>query len=189
MASHDPASSDPSLSAPVLTGIADTRDGGPKLGGERELLDSWLEEYRLTALLKIQDLTPAQLAERSCPPSTLSLLGILRHLTEVEVYWLRAVLHDLDVPDRYSTPEQRDGDLEGASAATAAADVAAYREEVALARESAAAWTDLDAPVRALRKGEQLNLRWILTHLIEEYARHLGHMDLLRERVDGATGY
>ncbi len=189
MTSHDPVSSDPSLSSPVLTGIADTRDGGPKLGGERELLDSWLEEYRLTALLKIQGLTPAQLAERSCPPSTLSLLGVLRHLTEVEVYWLRAVLHDLDVPERYSTPEQPDGDLEGAAAGTAAADVEAYREEVALARESAAAWTDLDVPVRGLRRGEPLNLRWILTHLIEEYARHLGHMDLLRERVDGATGY
>lgn len=67
--------------------------------------------------------------------------------------------------------------------------MAAYRAEIERTRSLAASWTDLDLPARGLRKGRKVNLRWILTHLIEEYARHLGHMDLLRETIDGRTGY
>jgi uncharacterized damage-inducible protein DinB len=169
---------------------ADTRDGGPKLGGEREVLDHWVDFYRTTLLLKIAGLDAAQLAERPLPPSTLSLAGVVRHLTEVEAYWLRVVLHDeADVPDYYCTPASPDGDFDDATAATAAADVAAYAAELATTRAASDAWTDLDGPVHGLRKGEPVNLRWILTHLAEEYARHLGHVDLLREAVDGGTGY
>lgn len=175
--------------APVLTGLEDTRCGGPFLGAEREVLDAWLDEYRLSALLKIQDLDPEQLARRSVPPSTLSLLGVIRHLTEVEAYWLREVLRGEVVPDIHSSREHPNGDLEGGSAATAAADVAAYREQIARCAAVAATWEDLEGPVVGTRHGAPLNLRWILTHLIEEYARHLGHMDLLREAIDGRTGY
>lgn len=174
---------------PVVFGIADTRTGGPMLGSEREVLDAWMDEYRLNVLLKIDGLTAAQLAERSVPPSTLSLLGIIRHLTEVEAYWLREVLHGEDLPDYHATREHPDGDFDLGTAESAAENVARYRAEVEHCRAGTSGWTDLDAPVVGLRHGRQVNLRWILTHLIEEYARHLGHMDLLRERVDGVTGY
>lgn len=198
MTSSDRPAPSPAVSAPadsigdtshLLTGLEDTRCGGPFLGSEREVLDAWLEEYRLSALLKIQDLDAEQLALCSVPPSSLSLLGVIRHLTEVEAYWLREVLHGEDVPDIHSSREHPDADLEGGSAATAAADVAAYREQIARCAAAAATWEDLDGPVVGTRHGAPLNLRWILTHLVEEYARHLGHMDLLREAIDGRTGY
>ena len=146
--------------------------------------------YRDTALLKLAGLDVEQLARRAVPPSSMSLIGIVRHLTEVEAYWLRVVLFDeQDVPDYYCTPASQDGDFDDIDPATAAADVAAYQAEVVTTRANAAACTDLAIPVRGLRKGQQANLRWILTHLIEEYARHLGHMDLLREAIDRRTGY
>lgn len=120
----------------------------------------------------------------------MSLIGIVRHLTEVEAYWLRVVLLDeQDVPDYYCTTASQDGDFDDVTAATAASDVAAYEAELLTTRANSVAWTDLDVPVRGLRKGKQVNLRWILTHLVEEYARHLGHMDLLREAIDRRTGY
>lgn len=159
-------------------------------GAERQVLDHWLDLYRDTVLLKIAGLDAYQLARRSVAPSTMSLLGVVRHLTEVEAYWLRVVLLDEQgVPDYYCTPESPDGDFDDAAAETAAADVAAYRAELRVTRANAGAWTDLDSPVRGRREGKPVNLRWILTHLVEEYARHLGHMDLLREAVDGRTGY
>ncbi|MDN5724961.1 MAG: DinB family protein [Propionibacteriales bacterium] len=173
----------------IVAPFDDTRSDGPMLGGERELLDHWLELYRQSLLLKISGLTGEQLAQRSAPPSVLSLIGVVRHLAEVEAYWLREVLHGEDVPDMWSTRENPEGDITDASDATAAADVDAYRAEVELTRTRQAEWSDLDGAVVGRRHGQELNLRWILTHLIEEYARHLGHMDLLRERVDGATGY
>ena len=159
-------------------------------GAERDVLDHWLDLYRDTVLLKIAGLTADELVRRAVPPSSLSLLGVVRHLTEVEAYWLRVVLHDEpDVPDLYCTPSSPDGDVDDVQAATAAADVAAYEQELSRTRAAARAWTDLDRPVRGRRKGMPVNLRWVLVHLIEEYARHLGHMDLLREAVDGRTGY
>lgn len=175
--------------AHVVAEREDTRDDGPMTGGEREVLDHWLDLYRETVLLKIAGLDAEQLAVRAVPPSTLSLVGVVRHLSEVEGYWLGEVLLGEDVPDRYCTPQSPDGDFDDATAATAAADVAAYEAEVVLRRTRAAGWADLDGPVHGLRRGKPVNLRWILTHLVEEYARHLGHVDLLREAVDGRTGY
>lgn len=168
----------------------DTRSDGPMTGGERVVLDHWLDLYRETVLLKIAGLDAEQLVRRALPPSSLSLIGVVRHLTEVEAYWLRVVLLDeQDVPDYYCTAASPDGDFDDVKATAAASDVAAYEAELIATRAGTAAWTDLDIPVRGLRKGKQVNLRWILTHLIEEYARHLGHMDLLREAIDGRTGY
>jgi uncharacterized damage-inducible protein DinB len=176
--------------APVVPEHEDTRTDGPMTGGERAVLDHWLELYRDTVLLKIAGLAAEQLASRPVPPSSLSLLGVVRHLTEVEAYWLREVLLDeQDLADHYCTEASPDGDFADAGAATAEADVAAYRAELGTSRRNAAAWTDLDVAVRGRRRGKPVNLRWILTHLVEEYARHLGHMDLLREAVDGRTGY
>lgn len=178
-----------STASPIITGTRDTRTGGPMLGGERELLDAWLDDYRLTLLLKLDGLDAEQLAAQPLPSTSLSLLGILRHLTEVEGYWLREVLHGEEIPDLYCSAEFPDGDFELGTPATAQADVERYRAEIDTTRAASAGWTDLDGPVVGLRHGEQLNLRWILTHLIEEYARHLGHADLLREALDGSTGY
>jgi uncharacterized damage-inducible protein DinB len=180
---------DQDSTAVVVHERVDTRTDGPKTGAEREVLDHFLELYRETVLLKISDLDAEQLARRALPPSSLSLMGVVRHLTEVEAYWLRAVLLDELLPDYYCTPTSPDGDFDDVDAASAAADVVAYEGELVTTRAAAAAWVDLDAPVRGLRRGEPVNLRWILVHLIEEYARHLGHMDLLREAVDGRTGY
>jgi uncharacterized damage-inducible protein DinB len=180
---------DPSTTA-VVAEREDTRSDGPMTGAERAVLDHWLDLYRETTLLKIAGLDAEQLTRRAVRPSSMSLVGMVRHLTEVEAYWLRVVLLDEhDVPDYYCTPASEDGDFDDVDPATAAADVAAYQAELIVTRANAAAWSDLDVPVRGLRKGKQVNLRWILTHLIEEYARHLGHMDLLREVVDGRVGY
>ena len=174
----------------VVPELEDNRTDGPLTGGERAVLDHWLDLYRDTVLRKLAGLNAEQLCRRSVPPSTMSLLGIVRHLTEVETFWLRVVLLDeQDAPDYYCTPESPDGDFDDVDPATGADDVAAYRAEVTRTRSVAAGWTDLDPPVRGRRRGEPVNLRWILTHLIEEYARHLGHMDLLRESIDGRTGY
>lgn len=176
--------------APVVPDREDTRPKPPLMGAEREVLDYWVDLYRETVFLKIAGLDAEALAARPCPPSPLSLIGVVRHLTEVEGYWLRVVLMDeQDIPDYYCTRERPDGDFDDASAATAGADVAAYEAEIARTRAIAAAWVDLDGPVRGQRRGMPVNLRWILTHLAEEYARHLGHMDLLREAIDGRTGY
>lgn len=174
----------------VVAEREDARTDGPMTGDERAVLDHWLDLYRDTALLKIAGLDGDQLARRSVPPSSLSLIGVVRHLTEVEAHWLRVVLLDeQDLPDHYCTPASPDGDFDDVDGASAAADVATYRAELATTRANAVAWTDLDSPVRGLRRNEPVNLRWILVHLIEEYARHLGHMDLLREAIDGRTGY
>ena len=175
---------------PVVAEREDTRTNGPMTGGERAVLDHWLDLYRDTVLLKIAGLDAEQLTRRAVPPSSMSLLGVVRHLTEVEAYWLREVLLDeQDAPNYYCTPVNQDGDFDDSEPATAAADVATYEAELVITRSNATAWTDLSVPARGLRKGEQVNLRWILTHLIEEYARHLGHMDLLREAIDGRAGY
>ncbi|SDD97713.1 DinB family protein [Auraticoccus monumenti] len=177
-------------SGPVVAGRQDTRDDGPMTGDERAVLDHWVELYRETVLLKIAGLDADQLARRASPPSSMSLLGVVRHLTEVEAYWLRVVLLDeQDVPDYYCVPDSPDGDFDDATAATAVADVAAYLAELEVTRRAAGGWRDLTTPALGRRRGRPVNLRWILTHLIEEYARHLGHMDLLREAVDGRTGY
>lgn len=176
--------------AVVVAEREDARTDGPMTGDERVVLHHWLDLYRDTVLLKIAGLDGDQLARRSVPPSSLSLIGVVRHLTEVEAYWLRVVLLDeLDVPDYYCKPASPDGAFDDINRASAAADVASYRAELATTRANAAGWTDLDIPVRGLRRNKPVNLRWILVHLIEEYARHLGHMDLLREAVDGRAGY
>lgn len=176
--------------AVIVAEHEDSRTDGPMTGGERAVLEHWLDLYRDTALLKIAGLDADQLARRSVPPSSLSLIGVVRRLTEVEAYWLRVVLLDeQDVPDYYCTPTSPDGDFDDIDRASAAADVEAYCAELTTTRANAAGWADLDIPVRGLRKSKAVNLRWIFVHLIEEYARHLGHMDLLREAVDGRTGY
>jgi len=158
--------------------------------GEREMLTGWLDYHRAVLLWKCEGLSDEQLRQRSAPPSSLSLLGLVRHMADVERGWFRQVLLGEDVPSRYETPDDPDGDFNGVGAADVAEAFRAYRAECDASRQAAATAPDLDtlSKRRSERTGQEFSLRWILTHMIEEYARHNGHADLLRERVDGATG-
>ncbi|GAA2828181.1 DinB family protein [Kribbella solani] len=146
---------------------------------ERAALEDRLEFQRTTLLMKCGGLKPEQLALRSVPPSPLSLLGLVRHLSGVEAWF-----HSYDgQPDHqyfwdYGSTESREVDV-----ARAADDLASYQASVARSR-AAVAGRGLDEA----SPGEEYTLRWIYLHMIEEYARHNGHADFLRERIDGATG-
>jgi uncharacterized damage-inducible protein DinB len=161
-------------------------DGG--FVGERDTLLGYLNDQRLTLRLKCAGLDAAGMARRSVPPSTLSLLGILRHLADVERYWFRKVMAGQDIPWRFRTDEDRDGAFTGAvpDPEVVAAAWNGWREEVAEADALVAAAPDLGAVYPD--KGGPITLREILVHMIEEYARHNGHADLLRECVDGRVG-
>jgi uncharacterized damage-inducible protein DinB len=158
--------------------------------GERDMLSGWLDFHRAILLWKCEGLSDEQLKRRSVPPSALSLLGLVRHMADVERGWFRQVLLGQDVPDLYPAPDDPDADFNGVDGADAAADLAAFEAECAEARKAVAAAPDLDmlSAQRSQRTGQQFSLRWILSHMIEEYARHNGHADLLRETIDGATG-
>ena len=170
----------------------EVEDDRPELdmtADERTTLRDWLEMYRATVPLKVAGLTGEQLCAQPVPGSTLSLLGVVRHLTEVERYWLTDVLLGEDSPDIYSHREAPDGDFELATPDGAAADLERYGVEVAQARRHEASFASVDDLAKGHRRGQPVSLRWILSHLVEEYARHLGHMDLLRGAIDGRTGY
>lgn len=167
---------------------ADERTGPPFMAGDRESLEAWLEFYRQTLPWKVGGLTAGQLCRTAVPPSTMTLVGIIRHLSDVERYWFSNVVAGTGEKARYRA-EDRDADFHGYSEDTALADVAAYSQELDSVRRHAAGTSDLEAPLPGLRHGQELNLRWVYTHMIEEYARHLGHVDLLLECIDGRTGY
>jgi hypothetical protein len=158
--------------------------------GDRDMLNGWLDYHRATLMWKCEGLTDAQLRERAVPPSGLCLLGLVRHLAENERGWFRNRLLGEDLPSLYCTPENPDGDFNDVDTADTAAVLADFDRECDWARQAVASVPDLDAlsQGRDSRTGGQFSLRWILTHMIEEYARHNGHADLLRERLDGATG-
>lgn len=164
----------------------DGRADPPYVADERPMLETWLDWHRATLLWKCGGLDGEQLRRRSVEPSTLSLLGLVRHMTDVERAWFRRVLAGEDAPPLYWSEANRDGDFDDVDTADPAADVAAYRAEVQACRDVAARYPDLEAT--GSRGGEPVSLRWIYVHMIEEYARHNGHADLLRERIDGATG-
>jgi uncharacterized damage-inducible protein DinB len=171
-----------------LDPASDPREGGPRLGDERTTLNEFLRVQRLTLQLKCDGLDPEQLARRSVEPSTMSLLGLVRHMAEVERAWFRRRFAGADVPKRYQTDADPDADFNGAVADPAVAEEAwaAWREEVAFA-EQFTRDHDLDF-VGHDSEGEPISLRELLVHMIEEYARHNGHADLLRERIDGRVG-
>ena len=164
------------------------RTDPPFVAGEREMLDAWLDFHRATLLYKCAGLDDDQLRRRSVPPSSLSLLGLVRHMTEVENNWFGRTLAGRDIAPLYYSDDDEDGDFDNVDAADLAADMAAFRDAVADARRTAAGH-GLDDIAARLRRGEhEVSLRWILVHMIEEYARHNGHADLIRERIDGAVG-
>jgi uncharacterized damage-inducible protein DinB len=165
----------------------------PLEAGERAMLDAWLDYHRSTLAMKCDGLDEAQLRERAVPPSTLSLLGLVRHMADVERGWFRYILAGEEAPPRFSSRDDRDGDFDNVDTADVAEAFEAWREEIEFARRAAAATPSLDdtgknTEATGPRQGMPFSLRWILIHMIEEYARHNGHADLLRERIDGAVG-
>ena len=152
------------------------------------MLVSWLEFHRETLALKCQGLSPEQLRRRAVPPSTLSLLGLVRHMTEVERNWFQRTIAGADAPPLYYTEADRDGDFDNVDGADPEEAFAAWRAECEAARQVLAGVPSLDDAGAGLRRGETVSVRWILVHMIEEYARHNGHADLLRQCIDGATG-
>ena len=162
----------------------DPRQILPPNAGERETLAAFLDWQRETLLLKCSGLDAAALATRSVPPSDLSLLGLLRHLADAERHWFRRVLAREPVRDAFEQSawagSVADPDVVAQARAT-------WRAEADYARRFVAAAPSLDVTGEEPEYGT-VSLRWVLVHMIEEYARHNGHADLLRERIDGAVG-
>jgi uncharacterized damage-inducible protein DinB len=167
----------------------DPRTEPPHRGDERSTLTGFLRYQRETLELKCNGLDAAELARRTVDPSTLSLLGLVRHMAEVESFWFRNVLAGQDPAPHYYSDTDPDGDFDGADANPDLVEEAwaTWRAEVAFADRFVADAPDLDITGDERRRGPT-SLRWVLVHMIEEYARHLGHADLLRERIDGRVG-
>lgn len=159
----------------------------PRVAAEHEALAAYLEYYRATVEMKGVGLTPEQARARSVPPSTLSLHGLVRHLAGVERWWFQQNFEHRDVPFLFFTADNLDLDFDPPSDADFAADLVAWRAECAISREIVAAHA-LDHTARPLDWYEDVDLRWLVLRMITEYAQHCGHLDLLREGVDGRTG-
>lgn len=163
----------------------DPRETSARLTDERSTLVEYLRKYRLTLEMKCADLDAEQLARRSVPPSTMSLLGLIRHLAEVERSWFRREMAGQEAPKLYCSEEDPDGDWNGAVADELVVDDAwkTWREQVDFSDRFVA-----EASALATAGTSGVQLREVLVHMIEEYARHCGHADLLRERIDGRVG-
>ncbi|MBF5029151.1 MULTISPECIES: DinB family protein [unclassified Micromonospora] len=163
------------------------RIGPPLLAGERESLRAFLDFHRATLALKCEGLTDEQLRRAASPPSALSLLGLVRHMAEVERTWFRRVIAAEDVPLVWSDS----GDFQQAYDARDA-DVAeafeAWRREIEHARRIEREAESLDVTGHQARWGEDVSLRLVMLHMLHEYARHNGHADLIREAIDGTVG-
>ncbi|MBX9393488.1 DinB family protein [Streptomyces sp. TRM72054] len=164
----------------------DGRPVPPMTADERAMLESWLDFHRATLELKCRGLDDAQVRLASAEPSSLTLLGLVQHLAEVERNWFQRVLAGLDVPPVYEEESgyalRPDRGLDDA--------LTIWRREIARGREISAGRSleDTGRLADGPLTGVEVSLRWVLIHLIEEYARHNGHADILRERIDGVTG-
>jgi hypothetical protein len=167
--------------------VSTERVSPPLIAGEREMLRAFLDYHRATLAMKCDGLGDDDLRRRSMPPSTLTLLGLVRHMAEVERTWFRRVINGEDIPLVWSA----DGDFQvayDASAATRADAFAAWQAEVEHARRIERTAESLDVTGYQARWGEDVSLRLVMLHLIHEYARHNGHADFLREGIDGTVG-
>ncbi len=159
----------------------------PFILGERDMLEQWLDFHRLTLLLKCEGLGDAARKARPVATSKLSLHGLVRHMAEVERNWFRRVLlKEPETPPIWYDPAIDDSELVPLEDADWEADLATWHAECDASR-TASARRDLDDT--GVRRGEPCSLRWIYVHMIEEYARHNGHADLIRELLDGAVGW
>ena len=153
---------------------------------ERKMLESWLEYHRVTLLIKCEGLDADVRKTRPVPTSKLSLHGLVRHMAEVERGWFRRVLLDqADAGPIWSDPDREDSELVPLDDADWGTDLARWQAECQASR-AAAASRQLDDV--GTRRGKPCSLRWIYVHMIEEYARHNGHADLIREMIDGSVG-
>jgi uncharacterized damage-inducible protein DinB len=160
----------------------------PLNADERTTLESWLDFHRATLAMKCEGLDDEQAATASVPPSGFTLTGLVQHLAEVERNWFRRVFAGEQAPSIYdpqADPRGPDGGFDLSEGATLRAALDTWQAEIAWAREHCTAHRLTDT---GRFMDQDVNLRWIYVHMIEEYARHNGHADLLRERIDGATG-
>lgn len=166
------------------------REDPPWTGPERAGLEGWLRYHRDTLAVKCDGLTPEQLCTRSVHPSSMSLIGLVRHMTEVERSWFQGLVAGKDrieAPLIYCTDDNLDGDFDDVDPSTVESDMETWRREC-LASDGVVAAADLDDTRVHSRWGHTISVRWVMNHMIEEYARHNGHADLLREAIDGSTG-
>ena len=168
-----------------MTAPPDDRRFPPETGDERATLQGYLDYHRDTLMWKCAGLTPDQLRAQPLPTTNLSLLGLVRHLADVERSWFRRRVAGEDAPPIFYTQAQPDLDIDPPPDADPDADFATWRAEVA-ACDAAVAGRDLDDTF--VSRTDTLSLRWLYGHMIEEYARHNGHADLIRQAIDGATG-
>ena len=158
-------------------------------GGERDQLVSWLAFYRATLLKKCSGLAFEDLCRRPVATSSMSLLGMVRHMTFVEQIWFDARFAGNDVTEYYKQPDNREAEWTELASATLDQVVADF-EHACETSDELARGHNLDEPVRQPGANrEPVDLRWIYIHMIEEYARHCGHADIIRELIDGTTGY
>ncbi|WP_214403567.1 DinB family protein [Pseudonocardia lacus] len=177
------------MTTPLADSTAEPRIDPAPLGAERETLTGFLRWQRDTLRIKCAGLDAEQLARRAVEPSGLSLLGLVRHAAEVERSWFRELMAGLDVAPLFGADEDADFDGAAADPEQVAEAVAAWRDEMAFTDRFVAQAPDLDLASAVAHPGlGVVSLRWVLVHMIEEYARHVGHADLLRERIDGAVG-
>ncbi|HEX5541827.1 MAG TPA: DinB family protein [Micromonospora sp.] len=163
------------------------RVGPPLIAGEREMLRAFLDYHRATLAMKCDGLSEEELRRQSMSPSTLSLLGLVRHMAEVERAWFRKVISGEDIPLVWSD----EGDYQvayDASIATRSEAFDAWQREIEHSRRIEQEAESLDVTAHQPRWGEDVSLRLVMLHLIHEYARHNGHADLLREGIDGTVG-
>jgi uncharacterized damage-inducible protein DinB len=172
----------------MVDDLADPRRQEPAyILDDRPMLEAWLEFHRTTLLLKGEGLDDAGRKRRPVETSLLSLHGLLRHMAEVERNWFRRVLlRQPETPPIWYDPAVEDSELVPLDDADWEADVAAWEAECDASRKAAAAH-ELDDT--GIRDGEPCSLRWIYVHMIEEYSRHNGHADIIRELVDGQVGW
>jgi hypothetical protein len=174
----------------MVEDLKDPRRTEPAMVGldERSMLEGWLEFHRMTLLLKCEGVDAEGLLKRPVATSKLSLQGLLRHMGEVERSWFQRVLErDPNVPYLLYDPSIEDSDFIPPGGSDWEKDRDAWLEECERSRRAAAKHTLDDVGVT--RSGKECSLRWIYTHMIEEYARHNGHADLIREMVDGEVGW
>ncbi|KJY18263.1 MULTISPECIES: DinB family protein [unclassified Streptomyces] len=169
----------------MITGME--RISPPLTGNERETLRTYLDYHRATLAWKCEGLDDEQLRSASVPPSTLSLLGLVRHMGEVERHWFRRVLGGEEVAHLWSDTHDFQAAYD-ASGSTRAEAFTAWQEEVEHARRIEAAAESLEVTAYVPSWKEEASLRLVMLHLIHEYARHNGHADFLREAIDGTTG-
>jgi Protein of unknown function (DUF664) len=165
----------------------DTRVTPPLVGDEREILTAYLDWHRQTFEMKCTGVPPERLSERGIPPSGMSLHGLVRHLAGVERWWFQTQFAGEDVPMLYYSDDDPGQDFDDLDGEVAEA-MAVWRAECDRSREIVANASSLDETGTHKATGNPVSLRRVLVNLIAEYARHNGHADLLRERIDGATG-